>query len=165
RRASPRRTGCEPRLAGCGVARGAAGGGTPGARGPGCAWRAPPLRALAKERSAGDANGDRRLRSLSGARLGPDLAPGAARASVGEPQPGAQARVHLPRAWGDGRAARCCPSARRDLISGERNAVDLGCADEVVLRQPLYGVRRERDAAIVVSHLEIGVVILDVRNV
>ena len=44
-------------------------------------------------------------------------------------------------------------------------SVDLSRADEVVLRQPADGVRRELHPAIAIAHLEIRVMVLEVRDV
>src|SRR5581483_674420 len=60
-----------------------------------------------------------------------------------------------------------CPRSRaspRPRPSTERNGVDLGRADEVVLRQPLDRVRGELHAAVVVPHLEVRMMVLDVGN-
>ena len=54
--------------------------------------------------------------------------------AVGQSQPGAAALLYPPRARGDGRAAAGGASSRPP--SAERQAVDLGRAHEVVLRQP-----------------------------
>src|SRR6185312_1779458 len=62
-----------------------------------------------------------------------------------------------------------CPKSRasprpRLRPSTERYGVDLGGADEVVLRQPLDRVRGELHAAVVVPHLEVRMMVLDVGN-
>src|SRR5487761_168982 len=71
---------------------------------------------------------------------------------------------------GPSASAASCPKSRaspprsRLRRSTERNRVGLCRADEVVLREPLDGVRGELHAAVAVPHLEVRMMVLDVGD-